>query len=179
MQQKMWIGIAVLVLLAVSVLVQFSFKTKLSEDKNEILNVVHQYIDFSFNGDFNRITKITISRPRLDEKEQSTTYGKNNQVTPAGKRTIIKSNDNGDFKFKWINVEFPQNIFDQKLQFKSVYEMKIEGNQAKVLVIMGNSYKISLLPWAFLLSKESDGSWKIFDITTPSGAMNFPPDGKL
>ncbi len=144
--------------------------------------VVETYITYSVENKFELLNTITFQNKSFDkhlksldiEEESSSNENDEIQFFPRNNYSEKKYPDfPSEVYLSFIRKEFPEMIFKNKLEIKSVDEEVIVGDKAKVSVILSNSSTITNFSWFFILEKINN-EWKVFNITTESESKNFP-----
>jgi hypothetical protein len=132
-------------------------------------SVVELYLNRSLAGEFDQILPLIRERPEIYhpiEKQQG-----------GGGRAGVSTNVNiesGDDSHR-VRKLYPDFLFTRQFKESRLYQEVIEGNQAKLLVVLTNRETGAATIDAFLLYREnSDDNWRIFKVVDPGWAQDYP-----
>jgi hypothetical protein len=140
----------------------------------KVLTVVQEYLRLSQEGKFEAISELTIPAPKEAMKITTKSEASAKDKRPPPGAVVITQLGNRN-NLSGVRDDFPRWVFDTKSRAVKFDKITVEDSFAKVSVNLGNDEKSSLLPWVFLLSKEKDSNWKIYDIKTPAYAVDYKP----
>jgi hypothetical protein len=145
-----------------------------SPGENDAPAVVQNYYELAVKTDSKEIGHITTPMPKGALKKPAEPAAPEPEP-PPGIAIVTATGLTKNGSLDWIRARFPKSIAENKQRIVQVYKTTVEGSFAKVWVVVGNDEKVKALPWVFLLTKEGDGKWKIYDIQTPAYAVDYLP----
>jgi hypothetical protein len=137
-----------------------------------IVTVIRSYVSVSLSGKFKNLADLTTDIPqfaiRHDKVEKPVGPVEANKILVAPRQGTTN-------RFDKIRGALPKEIFGERQRILDIQEVIRRNNLAKVPVFYGNDEMHVLLPWVFMLVQTKDGSWKIYDVTTPAYSQDYFP----
>lgn len=135
-------------------------------------SVVELYLNRSLAGEFDQILPLIRERPSFYQTPQSRYTRPIEAGSDSFPRTenIVPNNDSDRLRRRYPNFVFTRQFKESRL-----YKETIDGNQAKLLMVLTNRETGAATVDAFLLDRESsDDNWRIFKVVDPGWAQDYP-----
>jgi hypothetical protein len=145
-------------------------------DKDQAFAVVQNYVDAANRGDSKKLLALTSPIPkgaRVNSLEPPATDEKRPSQPGVAVATSTDVVDQGSLHE--IRSRFPETLANGREKISSIQKFNSKDGFAKVWVTFETEYLILNTPWIFMLARNPDGQWRIYDINSQYNAVQYLP----